>query len=309
MSKRNPGGKIKLTSYDELFGVDEEEAVSEEKEEFARSSDGQIVELPLDKLVEFNRHPFRVEDDEKMNETVESIKDAGVLVPILVRPSMQENSVGMYEILSGHRRWHASKLACKTSIPAIIKECSNDEAVIVMVDSNIQREDISVTEKAKAYRMKYDALKHRGTGGGSTLVAISENSGDNPKTIQRLIRLSFLSDDLLRMVEEKRLGLIQGVDISYLENEEQNEVFKQISVCNKNISLDQAALLKETFKNGDLTKAKIYEILEERKVENRKISFNSKKLDSYFTPDVSSKDIEKLILKLLDEWKERGGEA
>lgn len=311
MSKRNPGGKIKLTSYDELFGLDEESTVEEitEKQEFVRSSDGQIVEISLDKLVEFNRHPFRVEDDEKMNETVESIKDAGVLVPILVRPSMQENSEGMYEILSGHRRWHASKLAGKTSVPAIIRECSNDEAVIVMVDSNIQREDISVTEKAKAYRMKYDALKHRGTGGGSTLVAMSENSGDNPKTIQRLIRLSFLSDDLLSMVEEKRLGLIQGVDISYLESEEQNEVFNQISVCNKNISLDQAALLKETFKNGELTKAKIYEILDEKKVESRKVSLNSKKLDSYFTPDVSRKDIEKLILKLLDEWKERGGEA
>lgn len=209
MSKRKPGGKIKLTSYDELFGLEEEESTVEEttdKQEFVRSSDGQIVEIPLDKLVEFNRHPFRVEDDEKMDETVESIKDAGVIVPILVRPSMQENSKGMYEILSGHRRWHASKLAGKETIPAIIRECSNDEAVIVMVDSNIQREDISVTEKAKAYRMKYDALKHRGTGGGSTLVAMSENSGDNPKTIQRLIRLSFLSDDLLSMVEDKRLG-------------------------------------------------------------------------------------------------------
>lgn len=306
MSKRNPNEKFKMTSYDEMFGIDDENN-SAIPRQGTSNNEGQIIELPLENLVAFNQHPFKVLDDEKMNETVDSIKNFGVLVPIIVRPI--SGDADKYEILSGHRRCHASKLADKKTIPSIIKDCTDDESVVIMVDANIQREDISIMEKAKAYRMKYDALKHQGSPGGSSLDAMSETSGDNPKMIQRLIRLSFLSEDLLKLVDEKKLGFIQGVDISFLSENEQREVFNIVSLTNISVSLEQALLLKETFKKQELTSIRIHEILSNKKKVARKISFNSKKLEPYFSSDISNQDIEDLILKLLEEWKERGGEA
>lgn len=308
MSKRNLEGRIKLTSYDELFGIGEAKDTDPSGQP-AQNPDGQIVELPLDGLVAFNHHPFKVEDDEKMEETVESIKEHGVLVPIIVRPAHVGTDNGRYEILSGHRRCHASRMAAKDTIPAIIKDCPDDEATVIMVDANIQREDISIMEKAKAYRMKHDALKHQGSPGGSSLDAMSEASGDNPKTIQRLIRLSYLSDDLLKLVDEKRLGFVQGVDISFLSEPEQAEVFRIIESSNKSVSLGQAVQLKEAHKNQGLTAAKINEILDKKKRPARKISFSSKKLEPYFTSEMSDQEMEDLIIKLLAEWKEKGGET
>ena len=160
MSKRNLGEKIKLSSYDDMFGMEEAETTDNSEVK------GQIVDLPIVDLHTFENHPFRVIDDESMEEMVESIKEYGVLVPAIVRPRAK----GGYEILSGHRRHHACELAGLETMPAIIKDCSDDEATVIMVDANIQREDILISEKAKAYSMKYEAMKHQGSAGGRSLV-------------------------------------------------------------------------------------------------------------------------------------------
>ncbi|MDD3142205.1 MAG: ParB/RepB/Spo0J family partition protein [Lachnospiraceae bacterium] len=310
MSKRDLSKSISLKSMDQLFGLDEKTSVTEPGQETAQVSGTQIAELQIEDLIEFEGHPFKVLDDEKMNETVESIKEYGVLVPIIVRPSDYAEENGKYEILSGHRRCHASKLAGKETIPAMIKNCSDDEATIIMVDANIQREDISIWEKAKAYRMKYDALKHQGSTGGSTLEAMSDTSGDNVKSIQRFIRLSYLSDDLLEMVDQKKMGMAQGIDLSYLSDELQESVYNFLPLLQKPLSQEQATLLKEAFKKEELNSVRMSEILaEKKKPEPRKVSFNAKRLDNYFAPNMTNTEIEDLIIQLLDEWKERGGDA
>lgn len=311
-NRRGLEGKMKLTSYDELFGEENtNEVVDATSGQSVQKLDGQVVELALDDLVPFDGHPFKVVDDEKMEETVDSIRENGVLVPIMVRHAKYIKDKSKYEIISGHRRCHASKLAGKETIPAIIKECSNYEAIVAMVDANIQREDISISEKVKAYSMKYKALKHQGTqGGGSSLQAMSEASGENKKTIQRYLRLSFLTDDLLALVDEKKLGIGQGIDISYLKKEEQESVTVYIVTSKKPMSLQQSATLKDLSQKGALTSYHIMQAFneEEKPAVPRKVSFNAKKLDSYFTPDKSNKDIEKLIIQLLEEWKAKGGE-
>ena len=293
MSKRNLQGKIKLTSYNDMFGgIDENEV-----------SGGDIKEIPLSELHTFKDHPFSVIDDEKMAETVESIKKYGVLVPGIARP----RKAGGYEIISGHRRHHASALAGLETMPMIIKECSDDEATIIMVDANIQREDILPSEKARAYKMKYEALKHRGRAGGVTVEDMAETSGESSKTVQRYIWLANLMDELLKLVDAKKLGFVQGVDISFLSKEEQEWVYDIIQSTGCSISTVQSAEIKELHKAERLTVSTLRKILSNEKLEKRKVVFNAKKLDSYFTPDMTNNDIEELILRLLDEWKEKGG--
>lgn len=294
MSRRNLGEKIKLTSYDDMFGsADENEVVS----------GGDIKEIPLTELHTFKDHPFSVIEDEKMTETVESIKKYGVLVPGIARP----RPAGGYEIISGHRRHHASILAGLETMPMIIKECSDDEATIIMVDANIQREDILPSEKAKAYKMKFEALKHQGKAGGLTIDHMAEDTGESSKTVRRYIWLAELTDDLLKLVDEKKLGFVQGVDISFLSKEMQEWVFDVIQSTGCGVSSAQSAEIKDLFKEGKLTMATLRKVLNPVKIEKRKVVFNSKKLDGYFTPDMTNDDIEELILKLLDEWKEKGG--
>ena len=176
MAKRNLGEKIKLSTYDEMFGTD---TFGHDDQK----SEGQIINVPLRELHTFKNHPFKVLDDEKMEETVESVKAYGVLVPGIARP----RKGGGYEIISGHRRRRASEIAGKTEMPFMVREYTDDEATIIMVDSNIQREDISISEKAKAYSMKYEAMKHQGAAGGISLEKMSEESGESRKTIQRYI--------------------------------------------------------------------------------------------------------------------------
>ena len=294
MSRRNLGEKIKLASYDDMFGgVDEKEVVV----------GGDIKEIPLSELHTFKDHPFSVLEDEKMAETVESIKKYGVLVPGIARP----RQAGGYEIISGHRRHHASALAGLETMPMIIKECSDDEATIIMVDANIQREDILPSEKARAYKMKYEALKHRGRAGGVTVEDMAETSGESGKTVQRYIWLANLTDELLKLVDDKKIGFVQGVDISFLTKDEQEWVYDIIQSTGCSISTVQSAEIKELHKAERLTVSTLRKILSNEKLEKRKVVFNAKKLDSYFTPDMTNNDIEELILKLLDEWKEKGG--
>lgn len=292
MAKRNFADKIKLTSYDDMFKIDDDVCV-----------DGNIVEVPLGELHTFKNHPFSVVEDEKMDETVESIKKYGVLVPGIVRP--RDN--GGYEIISGHRRHHASILAGKETMPVIIKECTDDEATIIMVDSNIQRESILPSEKAKAYKMKYEALKHQGTSGGSTLANIGESSGDSRKTVQRYVWLANLTDELLGLVDEGKLGFMQGVDISFVEKKVQEWVYDVISSIGCTVSRVQSAQIKELSKKNELTLSAIRDILKKESKGDRKVVFNAKRLNSYFEPHMTNEDIENIIINLLEEWKQKRG--
>ena len=298
MSKRGLGEKIKLSSYDDMFGTEDEVTVAD------NIASGQIVELPIDELHTFANHPFRVLDDEAMEEMVESIKEYGVLVPAIVRPRPE----GGYEILSGHRRHHASVLAGKETMPAIIKECNDDEATVIMVDANIQREDILISEKALAYQMKYEAMKHQGVAGGSSLQEISEQSGESMKSIQRLICIASLNKELLDMVDNKKLGIRQGVDLSFLDKEQQQIVYDVIMDLGVSLSWDDTSRIKEAGKKGYLNADYLRDILTHEAVKTRKVVFNQKKLDTYFEPNMSNEDIEKLIVSLLEEWKKTRGD-
>ncbi len=281
--------RIIVSSFEDIF----------EKEE------SEIKNILLDELFTFKNHPFRVVDDESMEEMVESIKAHGVLVPIMVR----ERDEGGYELISGHRRCHASKLAGLDTIPAIVKECNDDEATVLMVDANIQRENILVSEKAKAYRMKYEAMKHQGSSGGSSLLEISDQSGDGYKTIQRLIKVADLNPELLELLDSKKLGLRQGVDLATLSAEQQVDVYEVVAELGVALSMDDSARIKEASKKGYLNADYLRDILTHDKPRVRKVVFSQKKLDDYFEPNMSNDDIEKLIVKLLDEWKQKGGQG
>lgn len=298
MAKRNLGEKIKLSTYDEMFGT---ETIGHDDQK----SEGQIINVPLSELHTFENHPFRVLDDEKMEETVESVKSHGVLVPGIARPRRG----GGYEIISGHRRRRASELAGKTEMPFMVREYTDDEATIIMVDSNIQREDISISEKAKAYSMKYEAMKHQGAAGGISLEKMSEESGESRKTIQRYICLARLSDGLLELVDSKKLGVMQGLEISYLDAEQQDIVYKVLMELGCVISVEQASRIREAGKKGYLNEAYIKDMLTYVKQPVRKVVFNQKRLDSYFEPNMSNSDIEEIIVKLLDDWKKKGGQV
>lgn len=295
MNKKGFGDRIKLSSYDDMFGDDSTESV-------VKAVDGQIVEIPLGELHAFENHPFRVVDDENMEEMVESVKQYGVLVPAIARPRAD----GGYELISGHRRKHASELAGKETMPVIVRDCDDDEATVVMVDANIQREDILISERAKAYQMKYEAMKHQGIAGGLSLQEMSDQAGESMKTIQRLICVASLDKNLLDLVDEKKLGLRQGVDLSMISLEHQKMVYDVMMELKVFVSFEQSARIKEASKKGYLTREYLVDYLSEKKPIPRKVVFDHKKLDNYFTPDMTNEDIENLIVKLLDEWKEKG---
>ena len=298
MSSKGLSNRIKLSSYDDMFSAENDGNATSE----AKIVEGQIVEIPLSELHTFENHPFRVVDDENMEEMVESVKEYGVLVPAIARPRAE----GGYELISGHRRKHASELAGKDTMPVIVRDCDNDEAVVIMVDANIQREDILVSERAKAYQMKYEAMKHQGKAQGNSLQEMSEQAGESMKTIQRLICIASLDEKLLAMVDEKKLGLRQGVDLSFIPQEQQRIVYEVISGMGVSLSQEQSARIKEASRKGYLNADFLRDFLSEKKPKPRKVVFNQKKLDNYFTPDMSNEDIEELIVKLLDEWKEKG---
>ena len=298
MSSKGLSNRIKLSSYDDMFSAENDGNATSE----AKIVEGQIVEIPLSELHTFENHPFRVVDDENMEEMVESVKEYGVLVPAIARPRAE----GGYELISGHRRKHASELAGKDTMPVIVRDCDNDEAAVIMVDANIQREDILVSERAKAYQMKYEAMKHQGKAQGNSLQEMSEKAGESMKTIQRLICIASLDEKLLVMVDEKKLGLRQGVDLSFIPQEQQRIVYEVISEMGVSLSQEQSARIKESSRKGYLNADFLKDYLSEKKPKPRKVVFNQKKLDNYFTPDMSNEDIEELIVKLLDEWKEKG---
>ncbi len=290
---RKPNKEIQLTSYDDLLGLGKN--MGEDTE--------QIINAPLTDLHEFKDHPFKVLDDEKMEETTESIRQYGVLVPGLARPRVG----GGYELIAGHRRKHGSERAGKTEMPVIIRNYSDDEATIIMVDSNIQREDILPSEKAKAYKMKYEAMKHQGKKSGkNTLDEVGEAAGENAKKVQRYIWLSRLSNELLEMVDAKKIGFSQGVDISFLSEEAQQWVEVIIEEQSCNVTTAQSGKLKEYGKSGELTLAMVRLILTEEKPKERKFTMKSDKIEKYFSDSYSNEEIENIIISLLDRWKEEG---
>lgn len=261
-----------------------------------------MVQVDLAELHPFKNHPFRVLDDKKMEETVESIQKYGVLVPIIVR----QREEGGYEIIAGHRRTRGAELAGLRRLPAMIRNYTDDEATIIMVDSNIQREDILPSEKAKAYFMKYEAMKHQGRkGGGSTLEEVGEAAGESGKTVQRYIWLARLTEPLLEMVDTKRLGISQGADISFLPMEQQLWVQKILQETNVPVSNTQAARLKECSKQGTLSREIVQKILAEEKPKKRKYVIQEDRIRKYFPDHYSNTDMERIIIQLLEEWKNR----
>lgn len=288
-SKAGSASKVKLNSFDDLFGG------------AGNTAGEQIINAKLTDLHTFKGHPFRVLDDEKMEETTESIRQNGVLVPGIARPRV----AGGYEILSGHRRKRGSELAGLDSMPVIVRNYTDDEATIIMVDSNIQREDILPSEKARAYAMKYEAMKHQGSKGGSTLDEVGETAGESGKTVQRYVWLARLSDELLDMVDAKKLGISQGVDISFLSEDQQQYVAVILQETGASVSNAQAAKLKEYGKSGELTLAMVRLILTEEKTKERKVTIKGDKISKYFSEDYSNDDIEGIIIQLLEEWQSK----
>jgi len=290
MSSKKAGSasKIKLEAFDDLFGSTAPLAGAD-----------QIILASLDEIYDFSGHPFRVTDDEKMAELIESVRQYGVLVPGTVRP----RKGGGYEMISGHRRCFASQKAGRTEMPVIVRNYTDDEATIIMVDSNIQREDILPSEKARAYAMKYSAMKHQGKKtGGNTLEEVGEAAGESGKTVQRYIWLSRLSDPLLDMVDRKKIAFAQGVDISFLNEQAQEWVQAIVEETGVSMSTAQSAKLKEYGKNGELSYPMVKLILTEQKPKGRKITIKDDKISSYFPEDYSTEDIENVIFQLLEEW-------
>lgn len=296
---------IQLASYDDLFKTDEE-----------RQADTQerVQSLPLDKLEPFPNHPFKVIDDDKMLETVESIKERGVLVPILVRPKNDGN----FEIVSGHRRHHASLLAGKTEIPAIVREMDDDTAILLMVDSNLQREELLPSEKAFAYKMKLDAMKRQGQRTDLTCARIAHKSdgiksrdilaeqvGESKDQIRRYIRLTNLVPDLLNRVDNKTMAFNAAVEVSYLTEPEQLMLCDAIEreECTPNLS--QAKRLKQYSQDGKLDENVMDAIMTEEKPIEDKLVLKGDVLAKYFPRTYTPSQKQKIIVKLLEDWHKR----
>ena len=259
--------KLDLKSYDDLFGAGEPAAGET------------VISVPLCLLHSFKDHPFRVVDDEKMQETVDSVKRYGVLVPGIVRLHSENG----YEVISGHRRWRACELAGLEEMPVIVRELNDDEATIIMVDANIQREDILISEKARAYKMKYEALRHQGSKGEKyTADAIGETAGESGRTVQRYIRLAELVQELLDFVDEYKIPMGVGEKLSYLKREEQNWLVEAIQNSEMFPSKGQAEQLKEGSDTGELTPAQVYAILVKRERANVNVTISARKIRSYF---------------------------
>ena len=285
---------MNLPSADDLFTTQEER--DQKNQEYVKN-------ISIYEITDFPNHPFKVKMDDKMLETIESVRAHGVLVPALVR----EKPTGGYEMISGHRRKYGSQRAGKSEMPVIVRNYSDDEATIIMVDSNIQREDILPSEKAKAYKMKYEAMKHQGKKSGkNTLDEVGEAAGENAKKVQRYIWLARLSEELLEMVDTKKLGFSQGVDISFLPEEPQQWVEVIIEEQGCNVSTVQSGKLKEYGKSGELTLAMVRLILTEEKPKERKFTMKSDKIGEYFSDSYSNEEIENIIISLLDKWKKEG---
>ncbi len=295
--------KIQLTSYDDLFKNDEERLADTQE---------RIQMLSPEKMQPFPNHPFKVVDDEKMMDMVESIKEYGVLVPIIVRPV--EN--GNYEIVSGHRRHHAAVLAGQEEIPTIVREMDEDAAVLVMVDSNLQRENILPSEKAFAYRMKLEAMKRQAgrpkenatqigqdfMRGKYSVEILSEQVNESRNQIQRYIRLTHLIPDILEMVDDKNIAFNAAVEISYLSEREQELLHDNMEVNECSPSLSQAKRLKKYSQEGKLTEDVMDAIMTEEKETDTKLVLKGDTIKKYFPKEYTPMQMQQVITKLLENW-------
>lgn len=301
MPKRNEN--ISLRSYDDIFSTDESRAEAQQEK---------VQEIPLSDLHPFEGHPFRVVDDEDMEKTVESIRDYGVLTPAIVRPDPN----GGYEIISGHRRHHASELAGKETMPAIIRDMDDDAAIILMVDSNLQRETILPSERAFAYKMKLDAIKHQGARSDLTspqLAAkfrsddlVAKDAGMSGDTVRRYIRLTELIPELLDMVDNEQIKFNPAVELSYLAQEEQKDFLSAMDYAQTAPSLSQAQRIKKMSQEGTCTLDAMCEVMNEVKKDAMdKVSFKTDSLRKYFPKSYTPKQMEDTIIKLLEQWQRK----
>lgn len=298
---KGSASKIKMPDVDALFGIGK---VSGE----AR---GQVEDVEISKLRPFKNHPFRVIDDEKMQEMVESIREYGILNPVLARPTQPHG----YEIIAGHRRKRACEILGLKKIPCMIREMSDEEATITMVDSNIQREKLLFSEKAFAYRMKLEAIKQQGkrndltcgqighrSGGAKSVAVIAEEMGESQKQVQRYIRLTYLEKPLLEYVDDKRIPFNAGVELSYLTDGLQKTLLDVISRVSIFPNLVQSAKMREMGRAGNLDADSMELILGDMKPRPSTVKLNRKKLDGYFPKGYSNEQIEEVILALLQKW-------
>ena len=297
---KSSGRNISLTSYDDLFSTEEIREVRVRE---------QVQQIPLSELYPFKDHPFRVVDDDRMMETVESIKEYGVLVPAIARP-LEE---GGYEIIAGHRRKRACELAGLDTMPVIVRDLDDDEAVIIMVDSNLQRENILPSERAKAYQMKLEAIKHQGERRDLTSSQLATKlradqivgaeAGVSKDSIHRYIRLNNLDQPLKDKVDSGELAFTPAVELSYLKPEEQKWLQTALEVTQQTPSLSQAQRMKKESKEGTLSEQGVMDILsEEKKPLYNSVTLSHDTLKKYFPKSYTAKQMEKVILKLLDNW-------
>ena len=297
------GVNISLSSYDDIFST--EESRKEAKQE-------RVQEISLSELHPFEGHPFRVVDDEDMAKTVESIKEYGVLTPAIVRPDLD----GGYEIISGHRRHHASELAGKDTMPVIVRDMDDDAAIILMVDSNLQRETILPSERAFAYRMKLDAIKHQGNRAdltsrqvGEKLLSVTKvgiDANESERQVHRYIRLTELIPELLDMVDEKKIAFNPAVELSYLAKEEQKDFLEAMDYAQATPSLSQAQRIKKLSQDGECTLDAMCEVMNEiKKGELEKVTLKSDVLRKYFPKSYTNKQMEEKIIQLLEQWQKK----
>ena len=297
---------VSLKGADDIFST--EESRQEQQRE-------QVQQIPIGELFPFKNHPFKVLDDESMQRTVESVEQYGVLSPLIARPRPE----GGYEIISGHRRQHAAQLAGLDALPVIVRQMDDDAAVLLMVDSNLQRENILPSERAFAYKMKLEALKNQGARSdltcgqfGHKLIGakardiVADESGDNARNVQRFIRLTSLIPELLDMVDEKKIAFNPAVEFSYLEESQQRDFLEAMNDTQNAPSLSQAQRLKKLAQEGHFSYDVAFAVMgEEKKDELDKVVIKNDTLRKYFPRSYTPKQMEDTIIKLLDQWQRK----
>ena len=298
-------GNLALKGLDDLFSTEENR--QEEQRE-------QVQQIPIDALHPFTNHPFKVLDDEAMTRTVESIAQYGVLAPLIARPRPDGDG---YEIISGHRRQYAAKLAGLDTLPVIVRQMSDDAAVILMVDSNLQREHILPSERALAYKMKLDAMRRTSgrpskensrqlVGNFETADVVGKESGESGRQVQRFIRLTNLIPELLDMVDEKKISFNPAVELSYLDESQQRDFLEAMNDTQNAPSLSQAQQLKKMAQQGEFSYEKAFDVMgQEKKSEKDTVTIKNETLRKYFPRSYTPKQMEEKIIQLLDAWQKK----
>ena len=298
-------GNLALKGLDDLFSTEENR--QEEQRE-------QVQQIPIDALHPFTNHPFKVLDDEAMTRTVESIAQYGVLAPLIARPRPDGDG---YEIISGHRRQYAAKLAGLDTLPVIVRQMSDDAAVILMVDSNLQREHILPSERALAYKMKLDAMRRTSgrpskensrqlVGNFETADVVGKESGESGRQVQRFIRLTNLIPELLDMVDEKKISFNPAVELSYLDESQQRDFLEAMNDTQNAPSLSQAQQLKKMAQQGEFSYEKAFDVMgQEKRSEKDTVTIKNETLRKYFPRSYTPKQMEEKIIQLLDAWQKK----